>query len=306
MSTEKPLLTDREKMAATAETSLANLSTTDVATTDSVEETLEATEEVLETEVEETEKEAEEIEGEIEATSTEQKPKKKGGFQKRIDKLNGKISAIEQEREYWRQEALRNQNVQKTDGKVIETQVDISKRPKADDFKTADEYTEALTDWKVDQKLKSEKQKIQQDVIKTEFQSKITKHQERVDKFKDSHDDFDDMIESVSNINLPMAVQESIIDSESGPELMYELARDPKELKRICSLSPLAAAREMGKLEVQLKKDSKTPSKEIKTTKTPKPPTPVRTKGSTSTKSFRNDMSLKEYDAWRNEQSKSG
>ena len=34
-----------------------------------------------------------------------EKPKKQGGFQRRINKLNAKLSAKEQEADYWRQEA---------------------------------------------------------------------------------------------------------------------------------------------------------------------------------------------------------
>lgn len=62
-----------------------------------------------------------------------------------------------------------------------------------------------------------------------------------------------------------------VADSEKGPEIAYFLGKNPDEAKRISRLSPIAAARELGRLEAEL---------------TPKPkkisnaPPPVETVGS--------------------------
>ncbi len=89
-----------------------------------------------------------------------------------------------------------------------------------------------------------------------------------------------------------------------GPELMQELANDPKEFKRICGLSALEAAKALGKIEVRLTKPTTPKKEETKTKASPKPPTPVRTKGSNTSKGYHDKMTQREYEDWRNEQLK--
>jgi hypothetical protein len=79
---------------------------------------------------------------------------------------------------------------------------------------------------------------------------------------------------------------------------MYELASDLKEFKRINSLPPLAIAREIGKLELKLSKPSEEKQEIKKTTNAPKPLTPVGSK-SAPVKKSPDEMSQKEYEAWR-------
>jgi hypothetical protein len=125
-----------------------------------------------------------------------------------------------------------------------------------------------------------------------------------VAKFAEAHDDWDDVLEGVGKIQLTLAVQESIIDSENSAELMYELAKDPKELKRICNLTPLAAAKEIGKFESRFLKPSASSEKQ-KTSSAPTPVTPVRTRGASSSKSiYDENLSQSDYEALRREQLK--
>jgi hypothetical protein len=222
-------------------------------------------------------------------------PKKKGGFQKKIVKL-------EQEKEYWRQEALRSQS--NTPQAKIETPKDLSLRPKATDFANHDDYVEALVDWKAEQKITAIQTKSRQDDAKAQIQTRFNTHSERVESFKETHEDFDEALENVSTVPMSIAVQESIIDSDHGPEMMYALANDPKEFKRICSLPPLQAAREMGRLESKFVKTA-TPSSDNKTTRAPKPVTPVRTRGASATKDLNDpNLSYEDFKRLRTEQIK--
>ncbi|MHB8483955.1 MAG: hypothetical protein ACYDBV_14755, partial [Nitrospiria bacterium] len=200
----------------------------------------------------------EENEEELEVVASEpEKPKKKGGFQKRIDKLTGRLTAAEQEREYWRSEALRVQQTKATE-KPPETALkqDLSKRPKAEDYKTADEYQEALTDWKVDQRLASERQKARDEAVKSEFQTKVQKHNERIKALAPTKDDWSDVEQVFRTTPLSITVQEAILDSDDSAALVYELGKDSKELERICKLGAVAAAKAIGKIEARLSKPS--------------------------------------------------
>lgn len=245
-------------------------------------------------------------ENDDENPDTEAKPKKKGGFQKRIDKLNKRMSAVEQEREYWRQEALR---VQQSKGPAdkpekVETKPDTSKRPKADDFASHDEYVEALTDYTLEQKLAAKEIKQKEDAVKTEAKTKREKHDERVSKFMASHDDWDDVVEAVGNVRTSITFDQAIVASEHGPEIMYELAKNPKELARICALSPIQAAMELGKVESRITKPSDSSDKKT-TSKAPPPISPVRTRGASNVKSLYDEsLSQHEFEKLRAEQLK--
>lgn len=239
----------------------------------------------------------------------EDKPKKKGGFQRRIDKLNARVSAREQEIEYWKQQALKSASEPRNDSKVEANKPVASEgKPTPDKFDTHAEYVEALTDWKTDQKLKEHDQKLEKSKVESEQAKVINSYAERVKAFAAKTADFDEVLEEVNDIPLSMAVREIILTSENGPELAYELAKNREEYARMCKLSPLAAAREIGRLESKLAiKSSDDKSPELKKiTKAPKPLEPVNAggKGSATKSIFDPNISQADYERLRMEQIK--
>lgn len=232
------------------------------------------------------------------------KQKKKSGFKKRIDKMRTKLSAKEQEAEYWKAEALKRQKSEMPEDEKARQNARVAdeRKPKAENFDSHEEYVEALTDWKIEQREKAKELKAQQESAKTEIEKKVSSHQERVEAFKKAHDDFDEVLSDVDDIPMSIAVQEVILESELGPELMYELASNPKEFERICSLSPLKAAKELGKIEDKIRKSAEAP-KENKTTKAPPPIKTLSAKGAAVTKSL-HDMDYEEFKRARDEEAK--
>jgi hypothetical protein len=97
---------------------------------------------------------------------------------------------------------------------------------------------------------------------------------------------------------MPVHLNQLLLDSENGPELAYHLAKDAENFARVCKLSPIAAARELGKIEATLTKAPES-AKEIKTTKAPAPIKPVGGSGSANSKEFREDMTYPEFKRWR-------
>ncbi|MEQ1666497.1 MAG: hypothetical protein ABL927_14110, partial [Bdellovibrionales bacterium] len=224
-----------------------------------------------------------------------EKPKKKGGFQRKIDKLNNQKAALEQEREYWRTEALKSKAPEsKKESKEVES---TEGKPDPDKFDSHQEYVEALADWKVEQKLSARDAKQKEIETKSNHQKQIDSHTERVQSFVKDHDDFQELMESVDDVPMSLAVQEIILTSDNGPELMYELAKNKDEYKRICALSPMAAARELGKFEAKISKSEV--KEEVKITKAPKPITPVSSKSISGSSKNPDEMSFNEYKVWR-------
>lgn len=230
---------------------------------------------------------------------SEDKPqKKKGGYKRRIDKLITRLSAADQEAQFWRQEALKKQGVQEKAEKPVEP-LRAEGKPKSDDFESHEAYVEALADWKVDQKLSAREQKAKESDLKTEQQKQVSAHVDRVQVFAKEHEDFNDLMESVNDIPMSITVQEVILGSEIGPELMYALAKEPEEYKKICKMPALQAARELGKIEARLSKNSSTETPELKTTKAPKPINPVGSKPSAASTKSPDQMSFQEFKRWR-------
>lgn len=289
----------------------------DLADKEPVEETPEeSTEEVEAPEVESEEESEEEVEeekpeGEEEVSEEEPKPKKKGGFQKRIDRLNKQKAdessartAAEKERDYWREQALRGQKP--PEEKIVELAKDLSKRPVADNFETNDQYLEALVDWKADQKVAAQKEAEQKKRFQTEAQTRLNTYKARAIAFAKTQDDFDEALNSVPT-PMSVAVNEAILDSEYGPQMAYALANDLEEYERICNLPYSAGLRAMGKLEAKFatgKTETKI-SSDTKIPKAPKPVTPVRNRGTSATKDINNPaIEQREYEKLREEQTK--
>jgi hypothetical protein len=75
-------------------------------------------------------------------------------------------------------------------------------------------------------------------------------------------------------------MNDTIFESERGPELAYFLAKHPDECARIEKLKPFAAARELGKIEAALPSIEAAPVAAVPVTPAAKPlPRPARPVG---------------------------
>lgn len=230
------------------------------------------------------------------------KPKKKGGFQKRIDKLTKERTLASQERDYWKEQALKAGTKPADEAvKAVETKTASAKdaKPNPDDFQTVGDYYEAVAEWKFEQKEKAKEQASLVARAKTEQEKTVTTFQSKVKEFQKTATDLHEVLENVDHIVLGPALQDIFLTSDNGPELMYDLAKDPAEYERINKMSPLAAAREMGKREAKM--SSAVSSQEVtetKTTKAPPPVKPITGKSASVSTKDPGDMTYQEYKEW--------
>lgn len=227
--------------------------------------------------------------GDDEEIKEEKPKKKKGGFQKRIDKLS-------QERNYWKEQALNKEAIKpgtpiKEESKVIEG------RPNPENFDTHTDYVEALTDWKLEAREKERETKSKAEQAKADQNKKLEAFQSKVAEFEKVHSDYQDVVSDVEHVALSDDLQKAIIESKMGAHLAYELAKNEKELIRINKLSSFELAKEIGKLEYKLSSEASSSSKEIKTTKAPPPVKAIGTNSKTVTKDPEK-MSFQEYKKW--------
>lgn len=248
------------------------------------EESTEATE--TSTESEGTEKEGEEKTNEQQPAETEEK---KNHFHRRQERLLRERAEYKARAEFLQQQIDR-QNAQpaKNEG-----------RPARDQYESDEDYVDALTDWKVTQKLTGVEEKLakrqEQTRNQVEWASKIT-------TARQEYADYDDVMELAQDIPITPAVSDAIQSSQFGADIAYYLAKNPDDAFRINSLPPVAAAREIGRIEsyVEYEKNQKTQKKVPPVSKAPAPIKPVKASGAAG-KSLE-DMTPAEYIAYRNKQ----
>lgn len=247
----------------------------------------------VEAEEEEQAEESEELsddgEQESEEVQEEVKPKKKGGFQKKLERKDREIEALRQQ--------LADKSIQTEQKEPVSFD---KKKPVIDDFNSHAEFTEALADWKYEQKDAEKKAQSKAVEAVESVKNSIQNYHSKLSEFKKSTPDLDDVLEDVSHIRLSGALQEAIITSDVAAEVTYELARNPEEFERINKLSPLMVAKEIGKLELKLSKtaEDKKAAIEAEKNKTTKAPAPLKSlsgKAQTVVAKNINDMTFKEY-----------
>jgi hypothetical protein len=185
-------------------------------------------------------------------------PDEKKYSQAEIDAMISKRLAREQ-RKWEREQQQRS----------AETQiVKAAPTASAEQFESPEAYAEAMAYQKAEELLaKREAAKQQSQVLES--------YQEREEAARDKYDDFEQV---AYNPKLPITnvMAETIQSSEIGPELAYYLGTNPKDAERISRMTPLAQAKEIGKIEAKLSDNP--PVK--KTTSAPAPISPVTARSS--------------------------
>lgn len=233
------------------------------------------------------------------------KAKTPRGVQKKLDKLTAARRTAEQERDYWRSEALKakekpesqaKSEVKPTEGKPTLEQFDYDQ----------EKWVEAVADWRLEAKLKE--QKVAEESRREELtQAEKTKEwMKKADEFAETHEDFREV--ALSN-SLPVSKEmyEIMLDSDRGHEMLYYLGKHPEEAAKIFQMKPHAAGVAMARIEagldpsadeVQFNDAREQPEQPER--KVTKAPPPIKTLNpSAPVKKNLSDMSMDDYVAER-------
>lgn len=241
--------------------------------------------------------------------ASEEEANRKGGrrFQKRIDRLTKR--AAEAERRAEEAERRANELEQKSKPAPAAT----ADEPDPADFDDYDEYLTAFTDWKAASKAKpSSKEAAKEPKPKAkpddkapaddqEFADALEDVQEAFEDWRKKHDDFDEVV-THPDVQITRDMVLAMAESDDPGGIAYHLGKNREEAARIAALSPIAQAREIGKIEATLAAPKPAPTK--KTTQAPDPIDPVR--GASSASKEPADMSFKEYEQAMNERESKG
>lgn len=197
--------------------------------------------------------------------------------QARIRQLVDREKAATERERVAREEAayLRGQLEAKKEP-VSEPKQDTDTQPIASQYENYDDYVDARAAWRArqefarleserEQKVKDRETKTREEQIEAAFKSKVA-------EFKAKTPDFDDVMDNPS-LRISKTMFEAMRESDAGAQIAYHLGKNPEEAARISALSPIAAIREIGKLEAKF---DKPPAQAVNNvTKAPPPPSTV-------------------------------
>ena len=246
---------------------------------------------------------------------SEEKEAKPTEERKQNPKLEKRFSEITKQRELARQEAAQERAArEKLEAEVAELRKQskpqeakpVDAKPQPSQFTDAFEYAEALADWSTEQALVRRDKEDAERRADVERQKIISSWAAKVAAAKADIPDFDDMVAS-SGVAVSDPIRDAILESDAGPQILYYLAKDDDAAKRITSMSPNAALREIGRLEARFEKQTETePSKPVVRSKAPAPISPIRGASSGGEVGVDSDGKFHgSYQAWK-EQRKAG
>lgn len=183
----------------------------------------------------------------------EQEHKKKTGSQRARERAQ----RLEAENEALRRLLTQQQPVKE------EPAVLTTGEPRAEDFDSHEAWVKASIRYEAKRLLEEEK-------AQTETQKRQQSWNDKAQEARAKYEDFDEVLQEAPAPS--QSVAEVLAESPLGAEVAYHLATHPDLYRRINSLAPVAAARELGILEATFAPRKETPKT---ATKAPKPVAPV-------------------------------
>ena len=207
------------------------------------------------------------------------------GERKQNPKLEKRFSEITKQREEARQEAQRERQARVDleqrlaaleQQRQPQQQSYIDQEPQPSQFADAFEYAKALAEFSTEKALAERDRQVAQAREQEAQQKIIQSWAQKVQDAKAELPDFDDLVAS-SDVVVNNAVRDAILESDVGPRILYHLAENNDLAKKIASLSPNAALREIGRLEAKFEeKPELKQTAPVVRSKAPAPIQPIR------------------------------
>lgn len=197
-------------------------------------------------------------------TNESEAPKAKG-VQKRLDELTRN----------WREEQRRNDQLMRM--------LEQREAPKA--APAADEKPKTLADFGYDEAqfqsylfgeadkraTAAARRELEQERERETKAQREASFKSRVSEFAKTVSDYEEVVTDPS-LPISQAMAEVIKESDDGPALAYHLGKNPEIAARLAQLPPVAAARELGKIEARLAYEREKAKEKPVVSKAPPPP----------------------------------
>jgi hypothetical protein len=222
----------------------------------------------------------------------EQRPKGKGGFQKKIDKLTKEKGEALSAKETLERELAefkdRFERLEKSLAPKAETKDEKPEakpkyitRPKpleseiGTKYKDWTEYSEDLIDWKTDEKLAARDQSAQQREITEIQQAREEGYAEAAKEFVEKEaPDFNDAVNAATKagMKLPEPIIDLIKELPNGPAVTYYLVKNPSEALALIEMSPAMGFAAIGRISQGLEREEPAPKAPVKKVVSAAPP----------------------------------
>jgi hypothetical protein len=207
------------------------------------------------------------------------------GERKQNPKLEKRFSEITKQREEARKEAQSERQARlELEQRLVAMQqqqqpqqvVQYDAEPQPSQFSDAFEYAKALAEFSTEKALAERDRQVAMAREQEAQQRIIQSWAQKVQAAKAEMPDFDDLVAS-SDVVVNNAVRDAILESDVGPKILYHLAENNDLAKKIASLNPNAALREIGKLEAKFEASPETKQTDpVVRSKAPAPIQPIR------------------------------
>ncbi len=231
--------------------------------------------EIKEESVSSNEPEPEKVEEESKPESTKP-PEKKSPFQKRIDTLTAQRNIEREEKEHWKQIALKA-SVQSPEPETKLSAPPEDLEPKAEDYQEYADFVKALGGWSARQEHKKWDKQVEErikpvaDDVASVKQTRQTESEveqtrifnEKIDAGRTRYgDNYDENIGVALAEDGPLSPTTLgiVFDSDRTADLLNYLGENPEEAERISAMSPLSAAMAIGKITAGFENLAKQPN----------------------------------------------
>ena len=179
----------------------------------------------------------------------EQKPKVKGGFQARIDRLIKQQASTEERAAAAEKKAAELEAKLKGDGVTKTEQADGE--PKRDAFQSDAEYLKAFTRWEVKQEMKAEREAEQKAAFEEQIKEARKNYNTRMIALQNENPELKELL--AQDISVPPAIEAPILyEMDNGPEVTMFLAQNPEVCQELMEMPPSRAIAEVWKISEKL------------------------------------------------------
>lgn len=181
-----------------------------------------------------------------EKTEAEEKPRVRGGFQAKIDRLVKAQAALEEGKAAAEKRATELEAKLNGDGKQKE-----SDEPKRESFQTEAEYIRALTRWEVKQEMRVEKENEQRQAQESVIKEAVNRYNSGMIKLQAENEDYKELMQQ--DIKVPSSIEAPIkLEMDNGPEVTIFLAQNPEICEELMKMKPSQAVAAVWKISEKL------------------------------------------------------
>lgn len=182
-------------------------------------------------------------EGDGESTERDEQGRFKPKLQRRIDELTRARHQAERDRDYWRQQA--------------EARQAPPAAPNPDDYASDEDYQQALLDHRIESGINRQlSTEAKQRAEQADQQANSVRDQTYAERMRATAARIPDFAEVVgkSNLDVSQALVDALKDSEYGPDIAYQLAKNPAEAARLSAMDVRTLDRTLGRMEADIAK----------------------------------------------------